>query len=218
MISRRIFLKAGGVSLLSVFSGVSQANELSAKQTQQQSVDIKPYKEVAYNPHDRKKAILAFSFTCPYCRNYDGLVSSWGDTLPSDFLSFERLPIVVDKESMMGATAYYAFAKAVKGDKRLIDGFVNRAFSIIQDERKSPLDPETWRKAGAVMIDANSVKSQVINAAEKVASYQIEKTPSLIIGGKYMINPNDAAGKEDLFIQLANGVSSIVLHEMGYRG
>lgn len=216
--TRRNFLKAlGASSALMAFSNAF-SEDAPLKAQGQSTLDVKPYKEVPFQKEDRNKVILAFSFSCPHCRSYDGILNAWGESLPKGYLELEKLPAVVDQESMAGAVAFYAYQKAVKGNAQMVNEFINRAFYLIQDEKRSPLDPETWRKAGAVVVDPKSVKNLVIRSAEKIDSYNIDKTPSLIIGGKYIINPNDAAGREDLFIQLANGISSMVLHELGYKG
>lgn len=55
-------------------------------------------------------------------------------------------------------------------------------------------------------------------AATRVARYKITNTPSMVMGGRYVINPEIVNGRQDMFLQLASGTASMVLSGLGYRG
>jgi thiol:disulfide interchange protein DsbA len=213
--NRRDFIAGLGALVL---SPVAFSTELMNKQESQQGGDVKPYKEVKLNYEDKNRVLLAVSFTCPHCKDYDHIMAGWSKTLPSAYLKYDRLPIVVDQESVMAATAYYAFSRTVGDDHEAKNEFVSRAFALIQTHGMSPMDPETWRSAASgVHLPVKSVKDDVVKAAEKVISYNIERTPTMIFGGRYVATPNDSGGREDLFVQLANGLASMTLNDIGYR-
>jgi thiol:disulfide interchange protein DsbA len=144
-------------------------------------------------------------------------MSGWGASLPAGYLTYERLPLVFDKPSMMGAAVYYAYRREVGGDFGALNAFVERAFRLIQDEKGDMLDPALWRKAAGRSINIKSAQEDAVQAARKTVEYKIKHSPSLIVGGRYIATPNDAGGREDLFVQLANGLASMVLADLGYR-
>lgn len=180
--------------------------------------EIKPYREVDLVYADRNSVLFGISFTCPHCRFYDSKMASWGASLPAGYLTYDRLPLVYDKQSMMAAAAYYAYKRAVKADFIALNAFMARAFEAIQDKGGNMLDPALWRKVSGRSIDIQAVKDEVIQAARKVVQYDIKQSPSLIVGGRYITTPNEAGGRDDLFLQLANGLASMVLIDLGYRG
>jgi hypothetical protein len=212
--NRRRFIAGLGALILSPSAFSDEVTRKDANQ----DAEVKPYKEVKLNYEDKGNVLLAMSFSCSHCKVYDGILTSWSKSLPTEYLSFDRLPIVIDKESAIAATAYYAFSKAVNGDAEAKSGFASRAFELIQTQGRSMSDPETWLAAAeGVFLPTHLVKNEVVKAAEKVFRYNLERTPTVIFGGRYVATPNDAGGREDLFLQLANGLASMALIDLGYR-
>lgn len=67
--------------------------------------------------------------------------------------------------------------------------------------RSSHLDgfDEAWKK-----VDEKSLR----DAFDKLVSYRIDATPSIAIGGRYVITPDNTNGDQELFFKLANGMVS----------
>lgn len=179
--------------------------------------EIKPYREVDLVYADRNSVLFGISFNCPHCRAYDSVMASWGASLPVGYLAYDRLPLVYDKPSMMAAAAYYAHKRAVRGDFGAVNAFMGRAFEAIQDKGGDMLDPVLWRKASGRPIDIKAVQDEAVQAARRVVQYDIKHSPSLVVGGRYVATPNDAGGRDDLFMQLANGLVSMALIDLGYH-
>lgn len=203
---RRAFLSS--VTLGAHFLSLFLAREASA--------EVQPYREV-HVAADAKRVFVFFSFSCSACRLYHHTLEEWGKSLPSA-LSFEFIPVVVpDAEHVLAARGWYAARIAAPSRLSL---FADALYSQIHDAKKSLSRPETMlsaAKTAGIPGFANAwtkvSESAIRTAAELLAQYQITETPSMAIGGRYVITPNNANGDEKLFIALANGLASKQLRE-----
>lgn len=170
-------------------------------------------------PAERNRVMHFFAFTCPACRQYHESITRWGRTLPKDW-TFEAVPIVTsDVGSMAAARAWYAVQAAAPGKREV---FADALYSVVQDEGGglsqeavyaravafAGVDPDkfvrAWRKVGEAPLQ---------RIALKMAEYRLTSTPTLGVGGRYVITPENTNGNMDLFIRLASGVVSKVLHQ-----
>lgn len=176
----------------------------------------KPYTELAKKISGDTRAVkVFFQYTCPFCANYFSGIDGWGKTLPPSW-KFEWVPVVAStsKEEFIAAMAYYA---ALQTDPQKISLFSLHAYDAIISQRKLVSDPNTWigvcracQMHEQVFINAfKKVAPSVIQAAAKdCARYRISETPSVAIGGSYVITPNNTNGNAELFYQLLNGMVS----------
>lgn len=172
-----------------------------------------PYKTVVAKPEDSKKVYIFVSFTCPVCADYDDQLIRWAQTLPHDW-TVEFVPVALprDKDSIIAARAFYA-VKALGSD--YLSQWMPRVYTAIQTNGSKVSDPATWEQIAASMqltgfADAwkNVKETEVAGAYQKLVGYGIDGTPSVAIGGKYIITPDNTNGNKDLFFQLANGMVS----------
>jgi protein dithiol oxidoreductase (disulfide-forming) len=179
---------------------------------QQQSMPL-PYKTVVAKPEDSKKVFIFVSFTCPVCAAYDDHLIRWSQTLPRDW-DVEFVPVTLprDRDSVIAARAFYAAKAASPND---LDIWMPKVYGALQTTGDKIDDPRTWQGiASSVQLtgyDAawrNVQEKDVEGAYRKLVSYGIDATPSIAIGGKYIITPDNTNGNEDLFFQLANGMVS----------
>jgi len=174
-----------------------------------------PYREVKGPSEDASKVLAFFSLTCPSCRNIHVGLSRWSKTLPKK-MAFEFTPVVLpDRQSVVGARAWYAAKLAGPAS---LDTFAERAYALIQDEGFSPDNPKLWRRAaaGAGIQGFEAAwqrvsPAQLERAAGKLSAYNIQATPSVVIGGRFVITPDDTNGDISLFFNLANGMVSRVM-------
>lgn len=173
---------------------------------------VKPFSEV-----DETQVQFVLSFTCPFCKEWHPVMHNWSKGLPPS-LSFVDFPAVYDKTSMVGATAFYAYQKAVNYDAKKVYDFVEQAFYLIQEKGMSPLAGETWQKASGGILTkelAESVRASVAAALDKTKHYKIQNTPSVIFGGRYMTSPAMTGPSPDNFLQACNGLASMLLINLG---
>lgn len=212
-LTKRRFIKV--VAGIMGITPLAQAG-LATAQTQKESEPPKPYKELSLKILGDKRSVkVFFQYSCPYCANYFSGLDGWGKTLPLSW-KFEWVPIVAstNKEEIIPAMAYYA---ALQTDRSKISLFSLHAYDAIAAQRKSITDPNTWIaicKACAIpekpfMSAFKKVSPSLIQAtAKECARYQISETPSVAIGGAYIVTPNNSNGNADLFYQLLNGMVS----------
>lgn len=204
---RRAFLFSAAISAIAV--GLPRAQAAQS--------DALPYREVRV-PGDAKQVFVFFSFTCTACRAHHYSLQEWGNSLPAA-LSFEFIPVVIpDAEHVLAARGWYA-ARLVAPSR--LSQFADAMYSQIHDFKRSLSRPETMLSAakaagisGFTEAWTKVPETTIRTAAERLAQYRITETPSMTIGGRYVITPDNANGDEKLFIALANGLASKQLREV----
>ncbi|WP_234830842.1 thioredoxin domain-containing protein [Pseudomonas savastanoi] len=174
-----------------------------------------PYKEVNLQSQDARKVIVFFSFGCPVCATYDQVLARWSQTMPAGW-STEFIPVAVpDKGNYMAARAFYAVQDA---DPARLPAFMSAAYAQIHEGGMEMENPQTWAKAvaaakvqGFEKAWANVTQARLEGAFAKLLTYGVDATPSLAIGGRFIITPDDVQGDNNMFIQLANGMVSKVI-------
>ncbi|WP_238587268.1 thiol:disulfide interchange protein DsbA/DsbL [Pseudomonas veronii] len=174
-----------------------------------------PYREVTLQSKDARKVLVFFSFSCPVCASYDQLLERWSQTMPAGW-SAEFIPVAVpDKGNYMAARAFYAVQDA---DPARLPAFMTAAYAQIHEGGMEMENPQTWSKAvaaakvqGFEKAWANVTPDRLETAFAKLLTYGVAATPSMAIGGRYVINPDDVQGDNNMFIQLANGMVSKVI-------
>ncbi|MDD5708639.1 MAG: thioredoxin domain-containing protein, partial [Kiritimatiellae bacterium] len=154
-----------------------------------------PYREVRFRAEDAHAALAFFSYTCSVCRTYHAGLVRWGATLPAPW-AFEMIPVTTATAGDVGATmvrhAIQRFAPTA------LPAFDQAVYELVQDRGLSMSDVNTWRRAARTAGVANLDKlirqdnhESVWTAASRLTAYQIAVTPSLAVGGRYVITPDD---------------------------
>jgi thiol:disulfide interchange protein DsbA len=178
-----------------------------------------PYKTVGPFKEDANRVIVFFAFDCDHCRETLPAISRWGATLPKS-IKFELMPVTgPEPQYIIPARAWYA-AMATGAPNSAMDLFAEQAMSLVQTNGMSVTSPDTWRRAVAYAGIRNfeaawkAVPSSVAERAiKKLSDYQVTSTPSIMIGGRYVITPDNTNGDMGLFMQLASGlVSTVIAH------
>ena len=179
-----------------------------------------PYTTVTPLKGDELTVIEFFKFSCPVCRSYQPIMNGWVKTLPKQ-IAFKYVPVYEGTESSAGALKMYWAVDAIANIEQK-SAFMDSAYSLVQD-RNGGDDPKMWRDAvlsTGIRQDAfaSSWKSISGNGKSFVARqthYVPTATPTIVICGKYMLNPDNVMGDQDLFIRLANGLLSKCLVNSG---
>lgn len=176
-----------------------------------------PYKTVGPFKEDVNRVIVFFAFDCNHCRETLPAISKWGATLPKN-IKFELMPVTTpEQQYIIPSRAWYAAAATGATDSKM-ELFAEQAMSLVQANGMSVTSPDMWRKAvtyaGIRNFEAawKSVPPAVAERAiKKLFDYQVTSTPAIVIGGRYVITPDNTNGDMGLFMQLASGLVSAVI-------
>lgn len=193
-----------------------------AQAAQSKPTETRPFRTVNV-PEDGRRVLFFFDFSCPYCAKYHEPTVKWASTIPATvqtmFIPVVNVSDIARKnEQIIAAMCYYAaFSIASKNQ-------MTRFSSSVYDSRARSLSltsKEIWKKAlkeagldGKKFSAALNMKAtdlQVQYAARKSFQYGLLATPSVGVGGKYVITPEDVLGDESMFFNILNGLTSEIL-------
>ncbi|MDK9702570.1 MAG: thiol:disulfide interchange protein DsbA/DsbL [Sulfuritalea sp.] len=168
---------------------------------------------------------MFFSFSCPHCYQAHDPIVRWGSSLPTS-LRFEVTPVVTkDAASLMGAAYYYAvkqaaplklaiFSAAVYEGIQRQNGRADQEVTYLKAAARVGIDTEALKRT----VRSEPVKQATYRAAQLVAAYALDATPSVTTGGRYVVTPEATQGINGNFFQLVNAVTSKHMIETGRPG
>lgn len=179
-----------------------------------------PYRTIAEAAtEDRAVVRVFFLFSCSYCAQAHEGVVRWGASLPKG-IQFRPTPVVTDRGSAIAAAYFYAVQRSAPMH---VDRFVSATYAEIQQRQGNPADERTYLRAATLAgLDrdalARVVRSKAVSDATRRAvllmgQYQLDSTPSITIGGKYVVTPDATMGVNSNFYELLNAVTSKYLIE-----
>lgn len=133
-----------------------------------------------------------FAYTCPHCKEMEPLVTKWTETLPED-VAMQRVPVAFNANMADLQKLYYtlenmdrldlhpAVFKAIHGERLPI--FNGPA--IIDWAAEQGINRQNF----ADIFNSFGIQARVTRADALVKNYQIEGTPSIAIGGRYVTGP-----------------------------
>lgn len=162
---------------------------------------------------DRVEVVEAFAYPCPACRNFLPHIKSW-ENEKDDNVDFRRLPIALQRGWDLFARAYYT-AEVMGVD----DGAHEGMFRALHDERRQfrSFDDvaEFYSDFGVEKADFVStsesfaVDSRMRQNRNLVRQYGIRSTPTVIVQGKWRVQPNSF----DSYEQMVDAVQYLVQRE-----
>lgn len=173
-----------------------------------------PYLEVGRPINDDHGVVREFfMYTCQHCYSANETMTAWGKSLPHA-MRYEMTPAVTGSpSSLTGAFMFYLVQQAAPERLEL---FNQKVFDAIHARNAAPDSLSTYMQAAQrAGISAGRIKAawatgiaqqKARKASDLLAAYGINSTPSLAIGGKYVINPEVTGGNYEQFIELANAV------------
>lgn len=189
LILRSIAIASLGFGL--AFAPVSHA------QTQQRYVTIEPAQ-----PSDttgKVEVLEFFAYTCPHCYSMEPLTAKWSQTLP-DNVAFRRVPVAFNAGMADLQKLYFALEALGRLDLH------EKVFNTIHRQRKRIYDFDAiadWietqgveRQQFEAAFKSFGINSKVARANELAKNYNIEGTPSLAVGGRYVTSPSMAGSYE----------------------
>jgi thiol:disulfide interchange protein DsbA len=148
---------------------------------------------------DPKKVevIEFFSYTCIHCYHLEPLISAWQKKLPPG-VTFRR-------EQIVWGQPFEPFARlfATMNDTGTINRLHQPVFDAVQQKKINLGDPgvlEGWLKQQGVDVSkfmltykSFGVNAQVARATKLTKDYAVEGTPSIVVDGKYALQPAEPA-------------------------
>ncbi len=145
---------------------------------------------------DRIEVREIFWYGCPECATLEPVMTDWGEGVRGDLVLY-RMPAIWNDIMALHARIYYS-AIAVNAEEAIH----RAAFKAIHQDN-NPLRTESGIRelflANSVTAAAfdkawnsGEVNSQVENARQRTAEYNVEKLPSVIVNGRFEVTHNKA--------------------------
>lgn len=176
------------------------------------------------NKDDKFTIRFYFSYTCPYCKQSHDFINTWGNSLPKQYSFIQSHVISTTNTSMMltGAHEFTEFTSKNKANKdkfrKLIYKHIHK---INNDQQLSRLIKEALDGAKFdtqmffKVIGSKDFKDKTTKNLIKQNDYDIQVTPTVVIGGKYVTHLGLAGGDTTQFIEIINAVTNMYMQEVG---
>lgn len=133
-----------------------------------------------------------FAYTCPHCKEMEPMVSEWAKTLPEDTV-LQRVPVAFNANMADLQKLYYTLENMDRLDLH------PAVFKALHDERLPILSGPAiidWaaeqgldRQNFTDIFNSFGIQARVTRADTLAKNYQIEGTPSIAVGGRYVTGP-----------------------------
>jgi len=171
----------------------------------------KPVIEDAYS------VLEFFSFGCSFCMQYNAQFAAWGKSLPKEF-RFEKVPVISTREDMAMAMGYYAALEAAPGQtepfmeslfrQRNTMGSVYDARAVGSWLAQACTEANIPRDRYKSVLGQDRILKKATKAAQRIPRYNIEVTPTVAIGGRFLVTPDHVQGNYGMLFELSNGLVS----------
>lgn len=196
---------------------------------QAQPLDTKPY-DVLEQPitADKKRVRLLFTYDCPFCLRYHNGLVSWGASLPPG-IAFDAFPVIPDGDNTKNAMAVVGRLIGQALAPKVLPAFDYAMYTAIQGDSLTNTLPSS-RMSMDDVLDAlvqagvnqrdmqqylktkgKGIENRLPDHVKAIKTYQLTATPSVAIGGRYVVNPDHSQGNPQHMLLLLNGVVSRVV-------
>ena len=149
-------------------------------------------------PTNTKSIVVTefFAYTCPHCLQFEPYMIEWSKNLPEN-VKFEMSPVAWQKVLEPFVRAYYVIQALGRSDlhQKFFENvvyqedpinFENPAEDIKAIMVKNNVDPKQWDKLYRSFSVGNSVKK----AEYAWQAFNIDSTPMVAVGGRYVTGPH----------------------------
>lgn len=158
---------------------------------------------------DTVEIVEVFSYICPHCHRFQPHVEKWLKTHKPKGVKFVRMPAIFRDSWAIYARAYYT-AEAL--------GVVNQIHTplfqaIHAHKRRLGSEPAMMQffadngvnnKDFKKTFNSFSVDSKVRRSRELSRRYKVQSTPSIVVSGKYVVDPGHASGNFDEMLNIVD--------------
>lgn len=223
--NRRQLNNALALAPLSCLVGLPSLATASGKATPAEPTrqdPSRPFRRVNVG-EDGRRVLFFFDFACPYCAEYHSSLMNFQSSVPKQIQTL-LIPVVnpaeLARKNELIAAAKCFYAAQEVGSRDQVRTFVANVYSLYPQTR-SLMNKDMWAKAiksagidiqrFANALNAKANNQQVMFAARKTAAYDLRATPSVAVGGKYVMTPDDVMGDKEMFFNMLNGLTSEIL-------
>lgn len=191
---RRFFL--GLITAFAMFFGINaQAQDQSSYDT---------LKKTQHSETTGKVEVLEFfAYTCPHCKTMEPLVGKWAETMPDD-TALVRVPVAFNDNLANLQKLYYTLESLDRLDLH------PAVFNALHTERKSLFSAKeitAWAVEQGIdeqtftdIFNSFGINTRINRANELAKNYEINSTPTMAIGGKYITSPSHANGYQQAIL------------------
>ena len=153
----------------------------------------------------KNEVVEVFSYGCQHCYTFEGPLGSWV-IAQGDKIQFRRSPAIWNGLMRLFAHAHYTLMTDMKAPamhKLLFEQVVLDGRPMLSEAMIGEFFTQNgWTEQRfAEIFDSKEVIAKVAVAEERVANYQIEDIPALIVNGKYRVSAK-LAGSQDAMIEI----------------
>lgn len=165
---------------------------------------------------DKIEVIEFFSYGCPHCNDFHGLIDAWAAKLPKDVV-LRRVPVSFNRPPWAKLARLY-YSLEANGEVNRLNGEVFKA--LHQDRINLNNDDALASWATQHGLDAKKltslmtsfgVQSLAARADQEAVAAKINGVPSLVVNGKYLLI-NEAAGSYE---ELLKRTDQLIASERG---
>ena len=154
------------------------------------------------------EVVELFWYGCPHCYRFQPYITRWAKNKPADVV-YRRMPAILGEHWALLARAFYTaealgitdrihqpLFDAIHAEKRRMDS----EDAIMAFFAEHGVSNDAFRKT----FNSFAINAKVNRAREMSRRYQAEATPSVVINGKYILNPDNAHGNFNTMIKIMN--------------
>ena len=152
------------------------------------------------------EVVELFWYGCPHCYRFQPYMERWLKDKPAD-VEYRRMPAILGENWALLAKAFYtaeALGVADRIHRPLFDAIHAQKRRMDNEARIRDFFVEQGVSKGDFDKTFNSfwVDTKVRGAREMSRRYQAQATPSVVINGKYILNPDNSDGNFNTMIKI----------------
>lgn len=165
------------------------------------------------------EVVELFWYGCPHCHRFEPYFERWAKQQPAD-VEYRRMPAILADHWTILARAYYtadALGVLDKTHRALFDAIHAQKRRMDTEERimeffaEHGVSNDDFKKT----FHSFAVDAKVRRALEMTRRYNTEATPSVIINGKYIVNPGQTDGNFNTMLKV---MDTLVEKERAEKG
>ena len=179
--------------------------------------------ESSETKEDTVEVIEFFAYNCIHCYRLEPYIKNWLKKKGDD-VTFKREHLIYEASWVPLARAYY-----VAEELKVLPKVHDRMFQYIHDRNISLSRDELLKRffKGAADVDeatfeekywSTETKEKIKSAVRKASDWRVSSTPTLIVGGKYLVNTRTANGNPKRIFRIIDFLVEQIRQEETPRG
>lgn len=187
--------------LMLVFPLIAQSDSFEEGRNYQRIVPAQPTEAKG-----KIEVVELFWYGCPHCYRFQPYMERWLKEKPADVV-YRRMPAILGEHWALLAKAYYtaeALGVADRIHQPLFDAIHAQKRRMDSEEQlmaffaEQGVSNDDFRKT----FNSFAVDAKVRLSREMGRRYQTQATPSVVVNGKYILNPDNAEGNFNTMLKI----------------